>query len=365
MHPRAKIALEAMEDRPEIRAAIEEQIIGLAQRLGPVRACAVTVKAAGPQRGGRFDVTIRLAIAQSPEIRIGPPRQADPRYTDLIFAISDTFRRAARRLRDQARALQGPKKKANRQADAVSKRPPDELHSPVADSAPTPVEPAAVIYPPLSSVRSESTTNFDDADGTERSPDLTVQPISPSTRRELPGPSEPPATAEPTLVEAAGSEAKPTAALDVEPSTLNAARYANGADTPILESKTPALAETTTDEPKQPAVAESATMDQPAEKPDPKDTRLDAPSASKRAAAGECMKANWLHPSPLRVPIMTPLGFLAAMGNFMRTAAVLNRASANWMNSYFASSVDIFNPTRGLRSSPVDMAAKTLDVGKP
>jgi len=76
MQTRTKIAFEAMEDRPEIRAAIEEQIGRLAQRLGPVRACGVTVKAAGPQRSGRFDVTIRLAIAQSPEIKVGPPRQA-------------------------------------------------------------------------------------------------------------------------------------------------------------------------------------------------------------------------------------------------------------------------------------------------
>jgi len=62
---------------------------------------------------------------------------------------------------------------------------------------------------------------------------------------------------------------------------------------------------------------------------------------------------------------MTPLGFFTAMGNFMRAAAFLNRASTNWMNTYFACSADIFNPTRALRPSPVDMAAKTLDVSKP
>lgn len=356
MQTRPKIAFEAMADRPEIRAAIEEQIDKLEQRLGPVRACGVTVKGASPHRSGQFELTIRLATAEAPEIKIGPPPQIDPRYTDLTFAISDTFRRATRRLRDQARALKNTAKKANRPAEASGKRAPSELRSPVADSAPAPIEPAAVMQPPLCSLRSESATEF--------STDANGQPISASIRPEMLSSPEPPATAEhsdPTLVEAAGSGAKPAATLDDEPSTLEAGRYASAADAPILESEAPTLAEPATDEPKQPAVAESATMEQLASKVVPEVTRLDPPSIITRAAANECAKANPLYPSPLCMPPMTPLSFLAAMGNFVRTAAALNRASTNWMNSYFACSVGIFNPMHPMRTSkpsPADTAFK-------
>lgn len=365
MQTRPKIAFEAMADRPEIRAAIEEQIGKLEQRLGPVRACGVTVKGASPHRSGRFELTIRLAAAEAPEIKIGPPPQIDPRYTDLTFAISDTFRRATRRLRDQVRARQNTAKKADRPTEAVGNRAPSELRSPVSDSAQAPIEPAAVMHPPLSSVRSEPTTEFDDANGSEQSTDANGQPISASIRPELLRSPEPPATAEhadPTLVEAAGSEAKPTATLDDEPSTLEAGRYASAADAPTFESEPSTLAEPATDEPKQPAVAESATMEPPASKVVPEVTPLDPPSTITRAAANECAKANPHHPtSPLRMPPMTPLSFLAAMGDFVRTAAALNRASTNLMNSYFACSVGIFNPMHPMRTgkpSPTDTAFK-------
>lgn len=365
MQTRPKIAFEAMADRPEIRAAIEEQIGKLEQRLGPVRACGVTVKGASPHRSGQFELTIRLAAAEAPEIKIGPPLQIDPRYTDLTFAISDTFRRATRRLRDQARARQNTAKKANRPTEAVGKRAPSELRSPVSDSAQAPIEPAAVMHPPLSSVRSEPTTEFGDANGSEQSADANGQPISASIRPELLGSPEPPATAEhadPTLVEAAGSEAKPTATLDDEPSTLEAGRYASAADAPTFESEPSTLAEPATDEQKQPAVAENATMEPLASKVVPEVTRLDPPSIITRAAANECAKANPHHPtSPLRMPPMTPLSFLAAMGDFVRTAAALNRASTNLMNSYFACSVGIFNPMHPMRTgkpSPADTAFK-------
>jgi hypothetical protein len=362
MQTRPKIAFEAMADRPEIRAAIEEQIGKLEQGLGPMRACGVTVKGASPQRSGRFELTIRLATAEAPEITIGPPPQIDPRYTDLTFAISDTFRRATRRLRDQARARQNPAKKANRPTEAVGNRAPSELRSPVADSAPAPIEPAAVMYHPLSSARSESATEFGDANGIEQRTDANGQPISASDRPELPRSPEPPATVEhsdPTLVEAAGNEAKPAETLDGEPSTLEARGYANAADAPNPASEAPTLTETATDEPKQRAGAESATLEQFASKAVPEDTRLDPPSAITRAAANECAKASPHHPtSPLLMPPMTPLSFLAAMGNFVRTAAALNRASTNWMNSYFACSVGILNPLRTSKPSPADTACK-------
>ena len=54
-----------------------------------------------------YDVNIRLALPDGHEVNVGRTPQADERYSDLTFAISDAFKRARRQLQDQVRRLQG------------------------------------------------------------------------------------------------------------------------------------------------------------------------------------------------------------------------------------------------------------------
>jgi cold shock CspA family protein len=91
-----------------LQASIERHVAKLEERYGRVTACRVVVK--GPSehhRTGRYEVNIRLALPNGREVDISRTPPADERYTDLDFAINDSFKRARRRLQDQARKLQG------------------------------------------------------------------------------------------------------------------------------------------------------------------------------------------------------------------------------------------------------------------
>jgi hypothetical protein len=121
MHKPIRIDFIAMDGTPELRGAIERHLAKLLERQGPVRGCHVAIKAPGPhQRGGRYEVSLRLAPAEGPEVVVGAPPRDDARHADLDFAIDDAFRRARRRLQDQARRLRegAGKRKSRPERDA-------------------------------------------------------------------------------------------------------------------------------------------------------------------------------------------------------------------------------------------------------
>ena len=117
------IAFEATDGTPEIRDAVNEHFANLEQRFGPLHACRVVIKGPGADDDrDRYRVIVHLALAESLEVKVGPPPRPDARYKDLTFAISDTFRRARRRLQDRRRRM-----------DRQSKRPEPQSLGPVAE----------------------------------------------------------------------------------------------------------------------------------------------------------------------------------------------------------------------------------------
>ena len=59
------------------------------------------------QTGGLYDVNIRMALPDGREVNIGRTPKADERHADLSFAVNDAFKRARRRLQDNARRISG------------------------------------------------------------------------------------------------------------------------------------------------------------------------------------------------------------------------------------------------------------------
>jgi cold shock CspA family protein len=59
------------------------------------------------QKGGLYEVNIRLALPNGREVNVERTAPADERHSDLAFALNDAFKRARRRLQDHARRLQG------------------------------------------------------------------------------------------------------------------------------------------------------------------------------------------------------------------------------------------------------------------
>ena len=94
---------------PAIQDLVVNHVNKLEQRYGRVTACRVIVKGPGSRHhsGGLYEINIRLALPQGREVNVGRTATADERHADLLFAVNDAFKRARRRLQDQARRLQG------------------------------------------------------------------------------------------------------------------------------------------------------------------------------------------------------------------------------------------------------------------
>ena len=107
METPAQIEFEGFQASPELQAAIEKHLTELESRFGRVTAGRVVVK--GPsdhhQSGGQYQVSVRLALPDGREVNIGRTPKKDERYADLTFAVDNAFRRARRRLQDQARLM--------------------------------------------------------------------------------------------------------------------------------------------------------------------------------------------------------------------------------------------------------------------
>ena len=93
--------------------AVEQQVVDLVKKLetryGRITAGRVVIKGPGNrhQTGGQYDINIRLALPDGREVNIGRTPKADERHSDLAFALNDAFKRARRRLQDNARLMEG------------------------------------------------------------------------------------------------------------------------------------------------------------------------------------------------------------------------------------------------------------------
>ena len=94
---------------PVVQELIADHVKKLEERYGRITACRVVVKGPGNrhQTGGLYDINIRLALPDGREVNIGRTPKADERHSDLPYAINDAFKRARRRLQDNARRMRG------------------------------------------------------------------------------------------------------------------------------------------------------------------------------------------------------------------------------------------------------------------
>ena len=104
-----RIEFQGMEPIEKLREEVVRYVTGLEDRFGRITACHVVVKAPGQHHrtGGLYEVNVRLALPDDKEVNIDRTPDADERHGDMHFAVHDAFKRARRRLQDQARRLQG------------------------------------------------------------------------------------------------------------------------------------------------------------------------------------------------------------------------------------------------------------------
>lgn len=94
---------------PALQEQVADHVNKLEQRCGRITACRIIVKGPGNrhQTGGLYEINIRLALPDGREVNIARTPKADERHSDLAFAINDAFKRARRRLQDNARRMAG------------------------------------------------------------------------------------------------------------------------------------------------------------------------------------------------------------------------------------------------------------------
>jgi cold shock CspA family protein len=109
MQTPTEIVFQGFDANPQVRDAIAMHVDKLEQRFGRITACRVVLKGPGAhhQKGGLYEVNVRLTLPNGREVDVGRTAPADERHGDLTFALNDAFKRARRRLQDQVRRLQG------------------------------------------------------------------------------------------------------------------------------------------------------------------------------------------------------------------------------------------------------------------
>lgn len=104
-----EIDFQGMDPDEAARASIAAHIAALEKRYGRITACRVALRAPGGHHrsGGLYEVNIWLSLPDRREVAVVRTPPQDERHADLAFAVNDAFKRARRRLQDQARRLQG------------------------------------------------------------------------------------------------------------------------------------------------------------------------------------------------------------------------------------------------------------------
>jgi cold shock CspA family protein len=92
-----------------VRALVLKQVAALEKRYGRITACRVAVKAPSDRqrKRGVYEISIRLTLPQGREVDIAQSRSPAAAHADVSVAINDAFRRARRRLQDNARRMRG------------------------------------------------------------------------------------------------------------------------------------------------------------------------------------------------------------------------------------------------------------------
>jgi cold shock CspA family protein/ribosome-associated translation inhibitor RaiA len=104
-----EIEYQDMDAGPAVEQQVADHVKKLETRYGRITAGRIVIKGPGNrhQTGGLYDVNIRLALPDGREVNIGRTPKADERHSDLAFAVNDAFKRARRRLQDNARLMEG------------------------------------------------------------------------------------------------------------------------------------------------------------------------------------------------------------------------------------------------------------------
>jgi cold shock CspA family protein len=104
-----KIDFHGAERSEAIAQKTAEFVDGLERIYGRMTACHVGIEAPGhhQRKGGLYHIRVHLVLPDGREVNVGATPGEDKRHSDVLFALTDAFRRARRQLQDRVRKMQG------------------------------------------------------------------------------------------------------------------------------------------------------------------------------------------------------------------------------------------------------------------
>jgi cold shock CspA family protein len=114
MQVQPQIDFQGMDASPSLRERAYEWIGKLEARFGRITSCRVAIKAPSDHHksGGLYEINIELALPDGRNVTAARTPPSDERFQNARFALDESFKRARRRLQDQARRLRGDVKTA-------------------------------------------------------------------------------------------------------------------------------------------------------------------------------------------------------------------------------------------------------------
>ena len=125
MQAQLRITFQNTPSSEAIRQLIEEQAEHLEQYFERMTACHVVFKLpdGNHRSGGLYEVGIHIKMPGGQTVDVGRTPQADDRYTDPQFAVTDAFRRARRRLSDRAKVMRNEVKALHKRTERTLDQP--------------------------------------------------------------------------------------------------------------------------------------------------------------------------------------------------------------------------------------------------
>ena len=127
MKTQLKVSFQGSDPSEALRGMIEEHVEALEHVHGRLTACHVVIRVPDKHHrtSGLYSANIHLTLPGGIDINVDHTPQADDRFANPQFAVTDAFRRAKRLIKEHVHKQRGEVKTLHARVDRTLDRPPE------------------------------------------------------------------------------------------------------------------------------------------------------------------------------------------------------------------------------------------------
>ena len=127
MKTQLKISFQGSDPSEALRGMIEEHVEALEHVYGRLTACHVVIRVPDKHHrtSGLYSANIHMTLPGGIDINVDHTPQADDRFANPQFAVTDAFRRAKRLIKERVHKQRGEVKTLHERVDRTLDRPPE------------------------------------------------------------------------------------------------------------------------------------------------------------------------------------------------------------------------------------------------